>query len=611
MANTTSNPFSIRVVAPGTIVFEPAITGEPQVDDQYRTVDDRNTGNGGISYRYYNSRLKLAWQNVNQGDYTGTSGGVDVAQGGAPFGSGAVASGVGYKTFDATELVRRAVSSGINRGFYLTMTGSNGPSVTWGGRLSANPPTLQVVTDIGTFDCPCILSTAIVAQSVSSLPLVGTSSFTVSSSRRGVVQFDLGGVNGSVQSATLSLYATALYGSGRVLDLYELRPPTFILGCGSHTPVLGLAAAVGENNLAAADGTPAHPDVYCAGHFEGTQFPSSMTANAPRIKGFGSISYTNTVQIVPDPEAPGTSYWRGTAVNVVPGSTGRGLFKEFYQFTPADRSDSRFPIDVSQKVEECYVRIYFMMESDWADTAEGIKMGIGITMQFGYWVPNSTPPNYGYWQPHGGNSNSYGDGLKHYGDCHDSASPYQPVPINPNYYFHQDLSQYTYKGCMQFNLAGVSGLPTDPHWDVRPLQGYNYNIDATDVYGEGQSTLANLVNSRIRLGRWYCFEQYAKMNTVDKTQPIYGAKDGSFYDNYVANADGIHRTWLNGVLIDEKSAARGNGFRWRQNEEMGIQGAGIEWYTGGNGTTNWPNPAHFRVSHVVVAKKYIGPRVRP
>lgn len=596
-------------------IFEPAILDELQ-PEQYRTIDDETDEYlGGISASHYYRRLALRWRN-SMGDYIGHDGtlptiGADVSQGGNPFCSGSVASGVGYKTFDVAAIVSRALTTGRNKGWFLRMTGTNSPSVTWAGRLSANPPLLSVTTSAGVFSCPCILSTRMGTDTV--LPVNGTVSFTNSATRNGVLQFDLSGVTGAVTSATLSLYANALFGSTRTLQVFELDPPTFQLGAASIPPTLGLAAEVGENNLADANGNPLHPDVYCAGHFEGTTFPTSSSAVAPRIK-WGTISRRRTVDIVPDPDAPGTSYWRGEIFNEISGVEGnRGVFKRFYDFTPALTSDTRYPIDVSKKVEECYVRAYFMWETDFLDMTEGCKAGIGIQLQYGYWMPVGGPPNYGYWQPYGGNSNSYGDGMKHFGDCHDTAEPYlpNPAPSGTGYYFHNEThtdiaGKYFYKGCMQFNLCGRTGRLGDPHRFVRPFQGYNYNIDATDVYGEGQSTLANVVPVRFQLGRWYCWEQYIKMNTLDFTRPIYGPKDGSFHDNYEANPDGIHRTWINGVLVDEKT-----NFRWRRNMDMGVDAAGIEWYYGGSGTTSLAAPMHFRINHVVVAKRYIGPRIRP
>ena len=655
-SSVPAGTYNIDVDLEPFVLFEPNIIGEEQ-PEQYRTIDDLGDTAGekigGITAYDFYERLRLRWRNT-MGDYTGHSGtlptiGTDVSQGGSPFSQGSVSSGVGLKTFDATELVRRAVTTGRNKGFFLRMTGTNGPSVTWAGRLSANPPSLTVVTSTNTFNCPCRLSTRMGTDT--DYPINGTTSFTNSTSRNGVLQFDLSGVTGTVTSATLTLYANALFGSNRVLQLFELDPPTFQLGAGTADTTymttdgktgvptgqiaLGIAAELGEVNLAAADGAPLHPDIYCAGHFEGTTFAGG-NANAPRIRGFDTIDYDNTVQIVPDPDAPGTSYWRGTAVNVVAGSTNRGLFKQFYDFTPALTTDSRYPIDVSKRVDEIYVRAYFMFEPDWLDKDEGIKAMLGIRAQFGVWM-NSGNAWGGYWEPEGGNSNSYGDGMKHFQDCHDGGgTAYAPpeTAANPSYYMHHGspnrdnplspgydpddawdyavANRFVYKGHMQFNLCGYTGRTLqydgiqDPHWDVRRLSGYNYNLDAPNVYGQGQSTLGNIINARVRLGKWFCLEQYMKMNTVDTSRPIYGLKDGSFYDNYEANPDGVHRTWLNGVLIDEKT-----NFRWRRNMDIGIQGAGIEFYTGGNGVTNWPVPGHFRVSHVVVSKRYIGPRMRP
>jgi hypothetical protein len=62
------------------------------------------------------------------------------------------------------------------------------------------------------------------------------------------------------------------------------------------------------------------------------------------------------------------------------------------------------------------------------------------------------------------------------------------------------------------------------------------------------------------------------------------------------------RSWLDGVLISEVK-----GLRWRRHPEMGIQGPWINWYYGGKQPTE--RTMHFRMNHLAVARRYIGPRV--
>jgi hypothetical protein len=47
--------------------------------------------------------------------------------------------------------------------------------------------------------------------------------------------------------------------------------------------------------------------------------------------------------------------------------------------------------------------------------------------------------------------------------------------------------------------------------------------------------------------------------------------------------------------------------RWRRHREMGVQGPWVNWFYGGKLPTEVP--MHYRMNHVVVARKYIGPRV--
>lgn len=595
---TTQRQFRVRVQATPSI-FEPEILNEPQ-GELFATVDDG--GADSPSYASWHGRLNVPWRNVNTGDFTDANG---VAQGSSPFARTSVPTDNTTYTFDVAALIDRALTTGKNKGLYLRASGTS-PSVPMDGRLGAIPPTLSVTTSAGTFACACLCTAAWGVPPATSGPSDGRTTFRVASNRYAIVRFDLSGVTGTVQTATMSLRVNDRSGTNVDVEVFEANPPEFIIGCGDLTPVQGLAAEVGENNLAAADGTPLHPDVISAGHFGDTQFLTDSRgryAVAPRINGFSRITFDNTAEVLPDPDAPGTHYWRGECVNVQPGGANRSILIARKSFMLPDLGDPQFPVDMSTHVNELFVRCYFMYETDFLDRTEGIKMGLSLDTRLGYWVTDASRPEGGYWQNDGGSSNSYGDGMAHLGDCHDNdGSMY-----SSSYYSHTDRNVWTYKGNMQWNQGGYTGEPGAANWDIRPLRRYDYSIDMPNgVYTDGQSPLNNLVEAKVRLGHWYCLERHMRLNTLDTSQPLYGLKDGSFHGNYEANADGLMETWLNGVLVDRRVD-----YRWRRHPHIGIRSAGMEWYVGGNGTTNWPAPMHLRVSHVVIARRYIGPRVRP
>jgi hypothetical protein len=94
-------------------------------------------------------------------------------------------------------------------------------------------------------------------------------------------------------------------------------------------------------------------------------------------------------------------------------------------------------------------------------------------------------------------------------------------------------------------------------------------------------------------GRWYCIEQYIKMNSI--VGPFDAVGNGT------AVNDGEYRVWVDGVQAYERT-----NFRWRRHPDMGIQGFWLDWWHGG--TSPAPRDMHFRMDAVVIARDYIGPR---
>lgn len=148
-----------------------------------------------------------------------------------------------------------------------------------------------------------------------------------------------------------------------------------------------------------------------------------------------------------------------------------------------------------------------------------------------------------------------------------------------------------------YGRAGWGGRPSNGRdgWSARgqfngrkdgktPIGYYCYHADMKGRYG------SNWIWEKDKLGylennRWYCIEQYAKMNTPGEN-------------------DGILRGWVDGRLAFEKSDVR-----MRDIAELKIECIWINIYHGGT----WPAPSddHLYIDNVVIAKQYIGPISRP
>jgi hypothetical protein len=578
----------------GAGAFEPAIDREPQ-EEQFLMVDDDDTSLGGANYKYWNRRLQVPWVHETSGDFLDADG---VEQGDKPFSSMRLNTVSAYNDGDVTALVKKAVASGINRGVYLRVSGASAPSVRIAGRL-AMAPKLRVVTSNGTFTPEVQFTANWFAAHRQELPRNSTDHVDLSSTSFGIIRFDLSRVTGTIHSATVSLYLIQRSASDSGIDFFEANPPRFIVGAGELAPIAGLAAEVGESNLAA------HPDVLLAGHFLGTTVgpptSNSRSTKSPAMQG-ADIRYQHAVQIVDDPDAPGTAYWRGECINVRPGSANRDPLQIWKKVMFADRRDPKFPVDTATLLEEAYFRMYVMLEDDWLDRTEGAKFGVCWDLRLGIWDDVA-----GWWSTQGGNSNHISDGMRHLGDCHAIGNTSLG---GSDYYSHPSYAQYCYKGHMQRQEPTRSGRAGQPYSDLYSLLGYNYNNDlydpdspsSHDSFGPDGGAwfpTGNIVQSKLRKGRWYCIEQHLKMNSIDLSRP-------DSLGNGIARADGLLETWVNGVLVD-----RVDGMKWRCHPHMGIGRAGSVWYIGGNGTTNWEGPMHFRVSHLAFAKRYIGPRVKP
>jgi Polysaccharide lyase 14 len=146
-----------------------------------------------------------------------------------------------------------------------------------------------------------------------------------------------------------------------------------------------------------------------------------------------------------------------------------------------------------------------------------------------------------------------------------------------------------------YGRGGWGGRPSDGRngWSARgqfegrrdgktPIGFYCYHADMKGKYGSSwiwkDNGLGYLENNR-----WYCIEQYVKLNTP-------GANDG------------ILRGWVDGKLAFERTDVR-----MRDIAELKVQCIWINIYHGGLWSA--PSDDHLFIDNAVIARRYIGPMV--
>jgi len=144
-----------------------------------------------------------------------------------------------------------------------------------------------------------------------------------------------------------------------------------------------------------------------------------------------------------------------------------------------------------------------------------------------------------------------------------------------------------------YGRAGWGGRPSSGRngWSARglfkkqadgktPVGFYCYHADMKGQYGSNwiwETEKRGLLENN----RWYCIEQYAKMNTPGKN-------------------DGVLRAWVDGKPAFEKTD-----IRMRDIDTLKIEAVWLNVYLGGTWTSRTEH--HLYIDDVVVARKYIGP----
>jgi hypothetical protein len=547
----------------------------------------------------FSHKLSLHWKyyeltDERGGDWIDSAG---TEQGSVPFSSftAAAATAAGYwQEVDMTALVQKWKTTGKNKGFriYPSTATSSSSSITVHGRLGANPP--QMVVN-GTITIQPGMLAAWAHTSLNGINTTLTAQLRKGQAFLGrfdTLLDDLDGV--TVTSATLRMWVSAKSMTYPMTgEVYETNPPE--IWDGSGTVVLGLADEEGEENL------PAHADVYRAGDFTvanlygylppEAHLDSPTKANRSNPSGlFNRVSFDTwgadddkmTVEHIDDPVVPGTKQVRfGWA------PTGLGMGTQALDLSERLAGDPRRAADPASMPQEMFCRIYIMLEDTFYDPyEENIKWGIGWDLRLGVWENDGTG-----WTPLAGSGQTSGDGRKY-------AGPDAFMGQNYDYYRGHSLRSYTGASCR--NDVGP------PAW--RNLIAFHQAISHNGPYlhagrygygalsgTEESHRIGNLIPGRavcIKKDVWYCYEQQIKMNTLTGTPDALG--------NMTANNDGILRTWLNGILIDEQLDKS-----WRRHPDFGIQGPWIQGYHGG--VTEPGFRGYFRYNHFACGKQYFGP----
>jgi hypothetical protein len=155
-------------------------------------------------------------------------------------------------------------------------------------------------------------------------------------------------------------------------------------------------------------------------------------------------------------------------------------------------------------------------------------------------------------------------------------------------------------------LPGISGTYGKAGWGGRPVNGkdgwsarglyvtrngadataigfYCYHADMRGKYGENF-----IFQPRLEHGRWYCVEEYCKLNT-----PGTGGGKGA--------ADGILRGWIDGKPAFEKT-----NIRFRDVDTLKIEEVWVNVYHGGE-TPVPREDIHLYLDSMVIARQPIGP----
>jgi hypothetical protein len=453
----------------------------------------------------WHNRLGIAWRRkyaspqVNQGlgNWLDTA---QLAEGRSAFARFEAATEIDqHIRANVTALLQRWQANGQNRGMHLlASTNASLWPVQFYGRADGNPanrPQLTVVTSSGTYQWVAKANAAWHRSSFSA-PGSALAFGLAAGESAAVLRFDLSGMAGAVQSATLSLRVKAFPnggGRGQIIEVYESDPPSIGVPEQVAAPQLGLAAAYNSFGALRSSG---HPDLI---------FASDFSPSGPFQGGF-----TPAAARVLNPQT-GTTYAQGTIA--------KGAFES--ADLRRDVSAGSGPRGTPDVVEsELFGQYWLYLEENFGTTAETAIKIPSMGVQFGWWN------RVGYWQSTTGNGGLPGTGLK---VDNGGSTPFE------------------YQGHSVRFLTGVAPQASDddPYAGWFGIGIYPYNLDQVGPFPAGES----FPNVAIRKGQWYCIDMRVKQNSLSGAQDRLG--------NYAtANPDGVYQVWINGMPVYSRTDYR-------------------------------------------------------
>ncbi|MDP2560343.1 polysaccharide lyase [Psychrobium sp. 1_MG-2023] len=135
-----------------------------------------------------------------------------------------------------------------------------------------------------------------------------------------------------------------------------------------------------------------------------------------------------------------------------------------------------------------------------------------------------------------------------------------------------------------WSTRGAYGLPASANSSfsgATPIGNYVYQAKSDGNYG--YVDFWHGTAPKLERNKWYCIEQFVKLNTVGK-------------------ADGVIRAWVNGVEAFNKTD-----YEFRKTQQLKIESVWMNFYHGG---TTKPNKTYrVYIDNIVIAHDYIGPMV--
>lgn len=473
---------------------ESAISTPPPISsiDEKQQTFSQLVENDSINWTQASGGLYLDWLTPG-GDWRDST---NAQNGTAPHATSTISAyGAQNVVFNAASLATRLLAN--NTGVIVRMLTSVG-TVNISSRTGSQAPTLQIVTNTGTFNCPCTVSFWI--DSSSNQTLLGTDIKPTA-----LLKFDVSAVTGTVASATMTLRITNVFSGSfpRTLAVDYLDMPRLYYAPAVEVGgvVNGIAQTVAQDNQLGS-----HPSVLVY---------DDLTSDA---KFYGASRRFVTVNLGPGGRSYEALPQYGLTAVVVTSATTTPHVVDVHRWSQPLNSDPepnafwRRPYAQNQELGHTHLFFRYLM---WIgeDLYENFtELGMKLSAMSGSYE----------WSSSGALTN----------------------PPPPAAY------KFAYRA---WHSKRSSAAPHYYHFGT-----YEYDADHSIAQhsGVGRVRFPNIVRgASLRAGRWYCLEQELQLNTLVGN----GAADPGGLAN--VNADGIERWWIDGVKVYEFTNLRIRGVK--------------------------------------------------